>query len=177
MKTEIFQKNIKALIKEDKILETANSHYFHFLRNSASLNLIREIAVWWRAFQLEKYCPLTAGILKSADKYEQVVEKFYSKNNVSSFIEEAGNSFLQFVSENSDRKEIFSMASFELALFKVKNGDPNTYYINWEIDPYLLMHNILSGEKIPERNGEIYFTKISKDIKGYFEVNLLTGEN
>ncbi|MEO1259758.1 MAG: hypothetical protein AAFZ15_13280 [Bacteroidota bacterium] len=173
MEIATFQQNIKHLLKEGRLTAAANDVYFKKLKDSESLQMVKEIALWWRAYLLENYCPLTAGLLKRDHLYDRAIASFYKHNNVSSFIEEAGQSFLGYMAKGTEGALVTALASFELALIRVKGGDQNTYSVAWSVNPYDILHALFSEGPLPEKDGDTYLTTISRELDGFFAVSVI----
>ena len=63
-------------------------------------------------------------------------------NNISPFRETQALGFPEALTDHSDRL-IRSVAQFELALLKVRQGDAATYVIPWNLDPYTILNSLV----------------------------------
>ena len=176
MNLKAYQLNIRQLLKGKWNTNQKEDSYFQALHQSNELAIVKEIALWWRAFQMEQNCPLSSGLLKQRQKYNQAIEAFYSNNNVSPYVEAAANQFLQFLEEWSKEDIVRIMIAFEKAYINVKMGSNETYTFYWNINPYDLLHYALGGAYLAEGTQGIltYKCTISKDIEGFFNVEALT---
>ena len=172
MKLALIQHRIKELLKSEWSPGPEDHPYFYDLKASPNLAILKEVAVWWRAFQLEQSCPLTSGYLKRIQRFDDLVEAFYLHQTVSPFIEEATAQFLSFVPLQNDLPSLAPrLCRFESALIKVGKGDTERYVFHWDQDPYDIFHYALGGEELPAKTaGSSFQTIISRDIANYFRV-------
>lgn len=176
MNLKAYQLNIRQLLKGERSPNFKEGSYFQALSQSDELAIVKEIALWWRAFQMEQNCPLSSGLLKQRQEYNQAIEAFYSNNNVSPYVEAAARQFLQFLEEWSKEDIVRIMITFEKAYINVKMGSNETYTFYWNTNPYDLLHYALGGAYITENTQDMlaYKCTISKDIKGFFNVEALS---
>jgi len=160
------------LIKSPRFCAQPDSHpYERDLAQSPSLAVVRDIARWWRAYQLELYCLITSGLLQVQGDFDAAVADFFeSTPNVPAWIEEAGNAFLAFIARRPDPVAA-SLAQFEAAMIAAKQGElPAATVINWGVHPYEVLRSALS-QKIPQQYTAGRFqTLVSSNIEGYFTV-------
>ena len=88
-----YQKAMLSLIKARPTPPARDLHMAE-LEQSRGLELLREIAVWWRGFAVESTCPWTARLLKRLGNFETAVTEFYRGQNVSPYVTRAGEQFL-----------------------------------------------------------------------------------
>ena len=163
-----YQKTMLALIKgRAGALETmpvmTDQHLIELAR-SRGLGLLREVAVWWRGFAVESACPWTARLLKKLGSFQSCVEAFYREQNVSPYVEKAGEQFL-FKMSASPEPLVFAMARLELALMRVRQGSPDEYLVEWDRNPELVFQALRSGSELAEAEpGARYCMYISRDI-------------
>jgi hypothetical protein len=170
MNIRTLQEGICALLKsrplpiEDPQLEA--------LAAAPGLELAREIAHWWRAYQLEQACPLTATWLKQRAAFEDSIAAFYETTNVSPYLETVAVDFAAFVGRGADRVAA-ALAAFEQALIAVKRGEASgEVAIQWPCDPYAVLNAVLRGEEAPVP-GTHYETVVSTGAPGGFVVRRL----
>lgn len=175
MELKAYQLRIKQMLKgEWKPAPGENSHFSELYR-SENLAIVREIALWWRAFQMEQNCPLASGYLKQCRVFDAAIEAFYTRHNVSPYVEEAASQFLTFLSGWSKDGATKALAAFELAYINAKMGKPGSVIFYWHYNPYDLLHYALKGGQAPERATTALFKcTLSKDLKGLFVVEMLT---
>ncbi len=165
-----YQKTMLALIKGRAVpLQNqpvmADRHLMELTR-SRGLGLLREVAVWWRGFAVESACPWTARLLKKLGRFQSTVEEFYRGENVSPYVEKAGEQFL-FKMSASPEPLVLAMARLELALMRVRQGSADEYLVEWDRNPELVFQTLRGRSELPEaEEGARYRTYISRDIPG-----------
>jgi hypothetical protein len=163
-----YQRTMLALIKGRAVpLQTmpmrTDQHLLE-LAHSRGLGLLREVAVWWRGFAVESACPWTARLLKKLGSFQSCVEAFYRGENVSPYVEKAGEQFL-FKMSASREPLAHAMARLELALMRVRQGSGDEYLVEWDRNPELVFQALRSGSELPAAEpGTRYCTYISHDI-------------
>jgi len=158
-----YQKTLLDLMKGRAAAGFTDPHLAE-LAQSPGLGLLREIAVWWRGFAVETNCPWTAQLLKKLGDFDPKVERFYRGQNVSPYVEKAGEQFLQQMS-SSPQPLVAAMARFELALMKVKQGSADKHCVEWDRDPEQVFQFLKSARDLPPTEpGLIYRTYIARDI-------------
>jgi hypothetical protein len=159
-----YQKTLLDLMKGRTTAAPFTDPHLAELAQSPGLGLLREIAVWWRGFAVETNCPWTAQLLKKLGEFDSSVEAFYRGQNVSAYVEKAGEQFLLQMSSNPVPL-VAAMARFELALMKVKQGDAETHCVEWDRNPEQVFQFLKSVRDLPPiEPGMIYHTYIARDI-------------
>jgi len=171
MDLKTYQLRIKQMLKGEWQPAPGKDAYFNELYHSKNLAIVKEIALWWRAFQMEQNCPLASGYLKRCDTFDAAIEAFYARHNVSPYVEKAAGQFLTFLSGWTDDRATKTLAEFELAYIRAKMGQPGTTTFYWHYNPYELLHYALGGDQLPDRAATALFKcTISKDLKALFVV-------
>ena len=144
--------------------------YIQQLAYSKELMLAREITHWWRAYQIEQYCPLTATWLQLHDLLDEKVTRYYENTNVSAFIEQASADFLAFLQADADSITC-SIVRFEKALLDIRRGEKKEYEIEWELNPYMVLDALLNRRKpdLKSSRGK-YITAVSDQHPEFFAV-------
>jgi hypothetical protein len=101
------------------------------------------------------------------------VEKFYHGQNVSSYVEKAGEQFLQELGGHA-HPVVAALAQFELALLKVKQGDSREFTVEWDRNPDAVFACFTSGGELPSPEADRYRTYISRDIPGLVRCDRLS---
>lgn len=160
-----YQKTMLDLIK-GRTTSAAGHPHLSDVAHSPGLGLLREIAVWWRGFAVETNCPWTAQLLKKLGRFESSVESFYRTENVSPYVEKAGEQFL-FTMSASREPLVLAMARFELALLRVRQGSPDEYLVEWDRNPEQVFQSLRSSGALPPAEADVrYRTFIARDIPG-----------
>ena len=114
--------------------------YLHRVAESRDLREARGNIFLWRVWVLERSCVLTYRLLRKLGLLEEAVFAFIGQTNISPFRETQGPAFLALMSGHPDTL-VAAVASTELAIVKVKQGDPAMYTILWKVEP----HRVLNG--------------------------------
>ena len=77
------QRGLLNLIKNRGV--SPDDPYLVHVAGSRELALVREIAVWWRAFQIEGQCRFTSRLLKRYQCFDTVVANYFNNNSTSPF--------------------------------------------------------------------------------------------
>ena len=128
-----YQKAMLDLLKERAGASFSDPHLAEVV-HSPGLGLLREVAVWWRGFAVESACPWTARLRKKLQRFESSVETFYRSQNVSPYVEKAGEEFLFRMSADPEPL-VAAMARLELALLRMRQGSSDEYLIEWDRNP------------------------------------------
>jgi hypothetical protein len=167
-----YQRNLRDLIKGRSGPPPGDEHLAE-VAQSPGLEAIREIAVWWRTLAVEEYCPWTSRLLKRLGIFQESVEKFYHGQNVSSYVEKAGEQFLQELGGHA-HTVVAALAQFELALLKVKQGDSREFTVEWDRNPDAVFACFTSGGELPPPEADRYRTYISRDVPGLVRCDRLS---
>ncbi len=124
----------------------------------------------WRVYVLERTCPLTVSLLRQRNTLEQSLSKFISETNISPFRETQAPAFLQSLSTHSDNL-LSSVAQFELALMRAKEGDSTRHVISWSFDPYPVLNCLARELPLPQDLRRAPFQVIvSRELLGFFQI-------
>ncbi len=170
MNTKQHQQLILELIKEKKVTIMADEPYINHLKNSLELEVARDISVWWRSMQIERYCLITANYLKLTSQFDAVIKAFYRTTNVSPYIELVGQSFLDYL-QQSDDQLLITIANFEDKLKRVKKGDNGKYTIAWKYEPFSVLDFLINRKPLElESIKGNYLTVIDSALENQFVV-------
>jgi hypothetical protein len=168
------QRQLLRLIKSTYRISEDDDPYIYTVAKSPQLELVREIISQWRFYDIERTCSLTSALLKRLKLFDEAVRTFIGERRLSPFVEELGAAFLEEMTKH-DAPLVAAVARFELALIKVKRGDPNDYVVDWDRDPYAVLHSLLDDVSMDESkspNG-FYRTVISYKFQDFFIVQQL----
>lgn len=146
------QHSLLALIKKRPLPPGERDEYLERVAASDELGLLREIALWWRTLGIERNCPFTTNLLKKLARFEPAVDAFYCRHATSPYMEEMAIQFLETLTPDADPL-VRSLASFELALLRVAEGDTREFVIEWDRDPAAVLAALRSTDPLPEANG------------------------
>jgi hypothetical protein len=140
--------------------------YLELVQGSGELAAIREIAIWWRTYHLERTCVHTARLMRRLGLFGHAVAEFYASAPASPFAEELGRQFVAAMSGHTDPL-VASMAQFEAALLKVRAGSAGRYGIEWDRNPNDVFRALEHGGELPPSEGmPCYFVEVAANIPG-----------
>jgi hypothetical protein len=162
------QRGILALLKSAEPVQSDD--YLRQIAGSDELRLAREVVLWWHAFRIERYCPLTSALLKQLNSFEPSVKRVFHAAVLSHFIEETGAAFLEVMSTHQDGL-VAAVAQFEYALLRVKLGDAEEYRIVWDSDPRSVLEALVNDTvlDLPAWRGS-YVTVVRRDLPQMIQV-------
>jgi hypothetical protein len=138
--------------------------YLQQVANSRGLAMVREIAVWWRAFQIEAQCRFTSRLLKRLECFEDLVIKYFNNHRTSSFVEELSQGFLDSLRDHPDWL-IRGVSQFELALFKVRSDSTVCFEVLWDRNPENVILALEEGNPLPPAEiGCLYRMQIARNL-------------
>jgi hypothetical protein len=164
------QRALFTLVHSETVEAAGDDPYLQDVAHSEHLGVLREIIASWRAFDIERSCPLTAALLRECGLFEETLCKF-SGRSISPFIDVFSQAVLEGLGEHEDSL-VVSMARFEKALIRVKLGDEGEYAVDWEQDPRPVLNSLMTQQPVvrePERR--LYQTRISHRYPNF--VNLV----
>ena len=123
--------------------------YLRSVAGSCGLEMVREIALWWRALQLEAQCHFTCRLLKRLNCFDALVRAYFEGNPTSPFVEEQSRDFLAWLGTHSDDPLIRTTAEFEHALLEVAAGSVEIYEVLWDRHPERVLAALENGAEIP----------------------------
>lgn len=167
-----YQKNLRDLIK-GRAGPPAGDQHLAEVAQSPGLAAIREIAVWWRTLAVEEYCPWSTRLLRRLGIFPETVKAFYRGQNVSPYVEKAGEQFLLELGSHA-HPVVAALAQFELAMLKVKQGDTREYTVDWDRNPDGVFACVTTGSELPPAEADQYKTYISRAIPGLVRCDRFT---
>ena len=164
------QTKLLGLIKSTYEVADEDEAYIKAIAQSEHLRMVREIVLWWRAFGVGRFCPLTSMLLKQRALFDEAITEFVRKRSISPFVEKLGSTFLEDMSQHRDTL-VALLARFELALIKVKRGDPAEYIVDWNCDPNAVLRSVLNAESFDfEAARGLFRTTVSRHLPEMFAV-------
>jgi hypothetical protein len=130
--------------------------------------IVREIAIWWRTFQIETQCPLVSCVLKHYGCFNQTVTQYFNFNHTSPFVEELTHHFLGSLREHTD-SFLRSVCRFEQALLRARAGSDETDVILFDRNPDLAFLALGKKDLIPPAEpGFLYRMTVDRHLPGMF---------
>jgi hypothetical protein len=133
---ELHQCGLLALVKNRG--GPSDNPYLRRVANSRELAMVRQIALWWRAFAIGGRCRFTARLLKHLGCFDVLVASYFDHNPTSPFVEELCLGFLSSLNNHRNRL-IRDMSRFEQALLTIRAGSYDTYEILWDRNPEIVV--------------------------------------
>ena len=163
MDLECYQRGLLDLLKERGI---GCEDYLRGVAGTREIAVVREIAVWWRVFQLEAQCPFTARLLKRRGCFQELVASHFNNNFTSPFVEELSRGFVLSLRFHDDPL-IASVAQFEYAWLEVRDCSARVFEVLWDRHPDLVFHALDNGSNLPEpETGCFYCMEVAQDVPG-----------
>jgi hypothetical protein len=137
---------------------------------SKDLDEARRNIFLWRVYVLERTCFLTFTLLKQRQLLQETLSAFIKSHNISPFRETQAPAFLEALSHHPDGV-VASVAQFELALMKVRQGDPQSYTILWNVEPGAVLNSL--AKDLPLGNfgrEEPYQILVSGNLPYHFQI-------
>jgi hypothetical protein len=159
---ELYQRGLLDLLKSRGSMP--EDPYLHRVAESNELKMLREIAVWWRTFQIEAQCRFTSRMLKRLHCFHEEVISYFTANRTSPFVEELSRDFLSWL-RSHDNLLVRTVAEFERALLEVRAGCAERFEILWDRHPDLVFRALENGDEFPTPEPEyVYRMVIAREL-------------
>jgi hypothetical protein len=164
------QRKLLGLFRTSYCPTADDDDYIWKVAGSKDLEEGRRNIFLWRTWVLERTCALTVRLLRRRSLFDATLRAFMQETNISPFRETQAPAFLETLREHRDPL-VRSVAQFELALGKVRDGDESTYTIPFTVDPYVILNCLANDMPLNEPLAEgMYGVVVSGRLKGYFRV-------
>jgi hypothetical protein len=165
------QQDLSRLVKCGAAGFHSDDPYVQAMATSTQLDMLREVTLWWREYDIERTCVLTASLLTRRGLLKDMVKHYVAQPGYSPFISEMTASFLGLMAQHPDHV-ISAMAKFELAVIGAKRGEPGEESIDWPCDPRSVLNGIISETRDTR---PLYRTIVSRDVAGFVRLEPLDG--
>jgi len=163
---ETYQRGLLDLVKSRGLPPT--DPYVRRVASGPEIAIVREIAIWWRTFQIETQCPLVSRVLKHYGCFNQTVARYFDCNHTSPFVEELTHDFLTSLSEHTD-PFLRSVCQFEDALLRVRAGSEEIHVVLFDRNPDLAFLTLeKAGTLPPAEPGLLYRMTVDRRLPGMF---------
>jgi hypothetical protein len=166
MKLVELQRHLLALIT-GHAMACEDEEYVRLVQQSPHLITLHKIIALWRVYDLERACPLTVAFLKRQGMFDTQLQRFVQTSITSPFIEAIAMAFLDLLAHDSSLY-LASLAQFERALLRVKQGDEQVFRIAWPCEPYALLAYALGKLAIFPPLTDGYWTLVARGIPDLF---------
>jgi hypothetical protein len=138
--------------------------YLAQVAHSPGLVMVREIALWWRAMQLNVQCRFTSRLLKRTNRFDAAVAAYFNAHTTSSFVEELSRDFLRTLQTDADVL-VAATARFEYALMEARAGSSESFEICWDRDPDNVILALEQRSAIPPPDADwTYRMRVAADV-------------
>jgi hypothetical protein len=177
MDLAVHQRKLLGLFKSTYRVGAHDDAYIQQVAESKDLEEARGNILLWRVWVLERTAALTFSLLKQRNILQETMNAFIREHNISPFRETQAPAFLEALSDHHDSL-IASVARFELAFLKVRQGDPDLYVVPWNVNPYTILNSLAKGlpleDSVPEGAYEI---RISRGFPSHFQIVRVHGRS
>ena len=119
---------------------------------------------------LEQYCPLTVGALRLVGAWAADLGDFAVRSRALSTTGESGARFVAEMAGHS-HPLVASVAQFEAAMKKVREGHTEDHVIGWSYAPNLVLAALREGERLDlEAARGSFWTIVAHDLPGHYHV-------
>jgi hypothetical protein len=122
--------------------------YFDRVRDSRGLAMVRTIRASWLRFDLQRYAPLTSGMLTHAGRLEAELAQLGRDPGTPSAIDALGLHFVEQHLADTDPL-IAAVAATERALILLARGDRTQHEVSWAQDPVPVLSALLASQSPP----------------------------
>ncbi|MBK6007203.1 hypothetical protein JJB11_13970 [Ramlibacter ginsenosidimutans] len=143
------QRALLALLRRGTPPDPEDDPYLHRVAASPDLAEARGNILFWRIYVLERTCVLTVALLRGRRTLTATLHDFIAGHNLSPFREFQPRAFLAWLSVSGD-PVLAAVASFEMALTAVREGDTTAYEVHWPVDPHLVLDALTRGSPLTE---------------------------
>jgi hypothetical protein len=165
------QRMLLGLVRGTHVVLPHDDPYYHRVATSTDLEVARTNIALWRLFVLERTCVLTVALLRRRQSLMATLDAFVRSSNISPFREFQALAFLEFLHDHPDAL-LASVSQFELALTKVRDGDPGPYHVHWSREPTAVLMALAQNDPLEEAKLDgSYMTRISGELPFLFEAS------
>jgi hypothetical protein len=159
---ELWQRGLLDLIKDRGI--APKDSYLVRMARSPEIAIVREIALWWRAFDLEANCGFSARLLKRLGRFHVLVAEYFNDNATSPFAEEVSLDFLTWL-QGDDDPFVRTVSFFEREVLLARGGASGVFEVCWDRNPDLVFRALAEGTEIPRKEpGYVYRMAIASNL-------------
>ena|SRR6185295_19753328 len=170
MQLAAHQRKLLDLIRSGRVPDRSDDPYIQRVAASDDLKEAQRNIFLWRVYVLERTAPLTFTVLKQRELLRSAIGEFIGTCNVSPFRETQAPAFLDLMSRHDDSL-VASVAQFELAFLRVRQGDAGHFVVRWNFEPTTILNELARGlpVSIDAPRGD-YQVVISRELPYQFKV-------
>ncbi len=164
------QRKLLGLLRSTCEVRSDDDAYLRTVAQSKDLEEARRNIFLWRIYVLERTAALTFTLLKQRGLLQETLSAFITQHNISPFRETQAPAFLEALGRHHDTL-VASVAQFELALLRVREGDPASYVVHWSVEPHAILNSLARGIPLEgEAPIGAYRIVISRDLPHQFQI-------
>jgi hypothetical protein len=164
------QRKLLGLFRSTYEVTSDDDAYIREVARSRDLAEGKKNIALWRVWVFERTCALTVNLLRRQNILNKLVEDFIASENISPYRETQAPAFLEWLAKSEDDL-VASVAAFELALIRVREGDQHTYKISWKVEPSYVLHCLAKdGPFETEMIAGQYESIVASSIPGHFSI-------
>jgi hypothetical protein len=145
------QRGLLALLKRRPV-EVGADPWLETVAASPALDMMQEIALWWRCYQISAACRFASRLLKQLGRFEDTVAQFFETRPTSAFTEELGRDFLGSLSADADPL-VREVAATELHLSTLDGAE-----VSWDRNPNAVFAALDRFEPVPPPEPDYAYT-------------------
>ena len=167
------QRKLLGLFRSSYEVTAEDDPYIRKVARSRDLAEGKKNIALWRVWVLERTCALTVNLLRRRNLLNDLIGQFMRSENISPFRETQAPAFLEWLGDSEDLL-VASVARFELALIKVRDGDRRTHAVPWKVEPASVLHSLAKDLPLEaEMHAGQYEIVASRKIPGHFRIHKL----
>jgi hypothetical protein len=164
------QRILLGLMRSNYRVREEDDAYFHRVARSRDLEEARGNVYLWRVYVLERTCVWTVALLRQLGEFEAALQAYIRSENISPFREYQPVGFLESLAGHASHL-VASVAQFELAMMKVREGDGGSYQVDWDMDPHPVLYALLRELPVSASSTPgCYRTRVSNALPGLFTI-------
>jgi len=157
------QRGLLALIKH-RTVDTDDA-WLRQIAGSKQVDMLAEIALWWRLYQINEQCRYTARLLRRLGRYAEMVKAFFEGNVTSPYVEKLSRDFLTGLSVHPDPL-LAAVSTFELACLEMPVS-AKRWRIVWDREPARVMLALDQEAEIPPAEADCHYVmQVGADVPG-----------
>ena len=161
------QRGLLALLKRRPratLSESWEDEWLQRVDGSRELEMLQEIALWWRCFQISAKCRYSSRLLQRLGCFHETVAEYFEGGPTSPFIEQLGPDFLESLESHPDHL-IAAMARTERHMGQLQSNEIALVEIAWDRNPDLVFSALDKNEPLPRKDlGFLYRMRIGNEL-------------
>ena len=118
--------------------------------------MLREIALWWRCFQISAECRYTTRLLQRLECFHETVAAYFETRPTPAFIEHLGRDFLDRLSAHEDPL-VRAVAQTERHIGQLRFGEIPFVEVIWDRNPDSVFAALDKHDPLPRKDPEFSY--------------------